>query len=447
MQITGGSSSLFQGSGGAVTAFLPTQTVYAGLGVANGHFTYAASDSFVWRGLGVTAGSSSVSFSVDNAGLTETVTGLLVQRRTECSSWSAFAGATGVGFSTPYFTGSRAQHFGAGISYQRRVHAVHFSSVEVISGGQRTAIQSAAWSGSTFKLSGTAGWLNNQPLFNGTAEWQPVRALHFAAVHQDIFFNSLRATANNLSAYASLWHFTGQASVLQGTTQGRKITGQSLGVGARFGFLSEQTNFFQSNKQRVLVHTITETLRRWNFSQVISQSAGQTSYAFGGGYHGNRVSVSVDHSVLFFPLAGRGFQQVTSISVSLCIPHTDAAVSLSTNVSPTGKMLYSVSGSDYVQAHLLPGETSHAVPSGKFLLSGTVVDGNGQPVEGAALLIGGKQTIFTDSEGQFFIRVKHNKSVTVQVLTEQFATGQWSVVGQPDTVTPGAAVQIIVERL
>jgi len=46
----------------------------------------------------------------------------------------------------------------------------------------------------------------------------------------------------------------------------------------------------------------------------------------------------------------------------------------------------------------------------------------------AVLLMGGKQTVFTDSEGHFFIRLKPNKSVTVQVLTEQFATGQWSVV-------------------
>jgi hypothetical protein len=43
------------------------------------------------------------------------------------------------------------------------------------------------------------------------------------------------------------------------------------------------------------------------------------------------------------------------------------------------------------------------------------------------VLVGGNQTVFTDSEGHFFIRLKHDKSVTVQVLTEQFATAQWSV--------------------
>jgi hypothetical protein len=53
----------------------------------------------------------------------------------------------------------------------------------------------------------------------------------------------------------------------------------------------------------------------------------------------------------------------------------------------------------------------------------------------AALLIGRNQTVFTDYEGHLFIRLKRDKSVTVQVLTKQFATAQWSVVICPLLLT------------
>jgi len=54
--------------------------------------------------------------------------------------------------------------------------------------------------------------------------------------------------------------------------------------------------------------------------------------------------------------------------------------------------------------------------------------------------------VFADSEGRFFIRLKHNHAVTVQVLTDQFTSGRWQVSNQPDAVTPGAEAKITVQR-
>ncbi len=446
VRVAGGSSTLFNSSGASVTAYTPQSTVTLAGGVSQGRFVFGASDSFMYRGLGVTAGTDYFSASVDGAGLSEQVFGLTVQSK----NVTAFVGSVGTGSSTPFFQTSRVSHFGAGLMYHTDLHGVRLSSLGVVAGGQRTGLGSASWSTSTLKLSGTGGWLNNAPLMIGQAQWQPLHFLGLGAYHQDLWMNSLHATADNASVFATLGnHVTAQASLLRGVSAtGRVTIGESAGAGFRLWHISEQTNWYKSNSASFLTHTIIENLSRWSFSQTITQSAGKPSISFGGSYHSNRITVSVDHSVLFFPLAGRGFQQVTGVSLSFRVPHTDAAVNLSTNVSPTGKTLYSVSGEDYAQMRFLPtASVQTAKPSGRFIITGTVTDADGQPVEGAAVSVG-KQIVYTNSAGEFQVRVNKKKAVTLTVLPEEFATvGHWVVTDCPSEAQPGLGVKIQLTRV
>jgi hypothetical protein len=71
------------------------------------------------------------------------------------------------------------------------------------------------------------------------------------------------------------------------------------------------------------------------------------------------------------------------------------------------------------------------------VVRGAVVDEHSKPVRGAALQIDG-QPVFTDSQGNFLLRVKKEKPYALQVLTDQFMfPDHYQVVAAPATVRGG----------
>lgn len=67
-------------------------------------------------------------------------------------------------------------------------------------------------------------------------------------------------------------------------------------------------------------------------------------------------------------------------------------------------------------------------------MRGRVLDPHGDPVAGAALLIG-NELVVTDSDGHFLLRVKKERSLNFSVALEDFtATGQYVVVSAPSVV-------------
>jgi len=442
--LSGGASTLYGGSGASVTAYMPQATVTASAGFADGRFVFGASDRFQWHGLDATAGDSAFGFSFDGAGLGVQVRGVAVQRMNAQQSVAAFVGATGVGFNVPWMQTQRAQHIGAGLFYQRKVSSNFlFSSLEVLSGGQRTAVQGAQYQNARVKLSASGGVEQNQKLFNAQAYWQPTAHLSFAASHND-FFLATKMVSNSVSAFAVLGHFSVLGSLLDGEARGKHVAGASAGVGFQLGAFSAHSNWFESNHRAMLVNTFAENFRHFTLSQVVTRSQNQTAYAFGGGYTGNRLSVSVSHSVLFFPVGGRGFAQVTSVTIGLRIH--DSVVTLQTNADPQGKLKWSAYAQTYTTGPLHVAEQhAHAKPSGKLIVTGQVVNQNGDPVEGAAVQVG-QAVVFTASDGKFFVHVKH-KRVTVQVLLDQFVNaGVWSVSKCPATTQPGTEAVITLRR-
>jgi hypothetical protein len=75
------------------------------------------------------------------------------------------------------------------------------------------------------------------------------------------------------------------------------------------------------------------------------------------------------------------------------------------------------------------------------------VDEQGQPVPGAALRID-KDLVFTNSEGEFFVRRKSAKSCPLEVVQAEFlAPGLFDVVSGPSSVTPlkeGSETPVVV---
>jgi hypothetical protein len=74
----------------------------------------------------------------------------------------------------------------------------------------------------------------------------------------------------------------------------------------------------------------------------------------------------------------------------------------------------------------------------RYVVRGTVMDENGNPVEGAAIEIGA-DVVFSNSAGQFFHRLGRPGRSTVKVLTAEFLLpGQWEVVSAPAEAVAGS---------
>jgi hypothetical protein len=447
LQLSGGSSTLLGGTGGEITAFFPESTLSASAGFANGHFVFGASDTFKFHGLDVTAGDRNFGYSFDGAGLGVSTRGLFVQRNTRNTSFAVFVGSTGIGYATPFMVAAKAQHIGAGFFLQHHFdNGLLLSSLAVIDGGKRTAVEGLSYRSHSLHLAGSGGLLQNQKYFSGEADYQPLRSLSFSATHND-YFLAEHLTTNSLSGFAALGHITLQASVLDGQYRLLKTTGASAGASLRVGSITVRSNFYESNHRILLVHMAQEHFHRWTLSGIVNQLQGQTSYAFGGGYQGNKISASIDHSVLFFPISGKGFQQTTTVQVSLRIH--DTALNFQTNVDPMMRVQYTTYASSYVQGPLsgaAMNSHSHST-GGKFVIAGAVVDEHGQPVEGVAIQLQGGAVVYSDSQGRFFARVKHDKPVGLVVLLQEFAApGRWAVTSCPVEAAPGTEVLIKVRR-
>ena len=447
LQLSAGRSTLLGGTGGEITAFFPESTLSASAGFANGHFVFGASDAFKFHGLDVTAGDRTFGYSFDGAGLGVSTRGLFLQRNTRHTSFAVFVGSTGFGYATPFMVAATVQHLGAGFFLQRHFdNGLLFSSLAVIDGGKHTAVQGLSYRNHSLHLAGSGGLLQNQKYFTGEADYQPFRSLSISATHND-FFLADHLTTNSLSGFSGLGHVTLQASLLDGQYLTLKTTGASAGAGLRIGSITVRSNYYESNHRVLLVHVVQENFHRWTVSGIVNQLQGQTSYAFGGGYHGNRISLSLDHSVLFFPVSGRGFQQTTTVQVSFRIH--DTALNFQTNVDPMMHVQYTAYATSYVQGPLAGLAMEHHSHStgGKFVIAGTVVDEHGQPVEGAAIQLRGGAVVYSDSQGKFFARVKHDKPAALVVLLQEFAApGRWAVTACPVDAAPGTEVLIKLRR-
>ena len=78
-------------------------------------------------------------------------------------------------------------------------------------------------------------------------------------------------------------------------------------------------------------------------------------------------------------------------------------------------------------------------------------DESGNPVDGAAVKLN-DEVVYTNSAGEFFVRVKHPEHYTLTVATEEFLLpGRWEVVSAPGTVVASnekqiSAVEIVLRR-
>ncbi|MFL5513899.1 MAG: carboxypeptidase-like regulatory domain-containing protein, partial [Gemmatimonadales bacterium] len=114
---------------------------------------------------------------------------------------------------------------------------------------------------------------------------------------------------------------------------------------------------------------------------------------------------------------------------------------------------YSASGSTFLYMGTFGGIQPQQIGGtmARYVVQGTVRDESGNPVDGAAVKLN-DEVVYTNSVGEFFVRVKHPEHYTLAVATEEFLLpGRWEVVSAPSTVVASnekqvSAVEIVLRR-
>jgi len=402
-----------------------------------------------------------------------------------------FAGATANGFIAPYLNVASVDTPAVAVFYETKFSANwKFYSRNSFSSRQ-TTIQSVEWSiKNDTHMAASGGIGNNQPygafsldhvekhlIFDASyaavgndfrrviaqtpqvsepdrenvrLEYRPLDALHFVASRNN--YASIQpngateiAAVNSFGAWGILAGFQMYGSYNQSLTSFGQATAGMIGgrkqITSRFGAgVDYMTSSFRKQpSSSSLVGSLHEIISpRLSLTQLITRSAGQTTVSYGGIFVSNRVSVSAEYETLYFPFATPGvpqFRQVMVLGLHFQLPF-GVQINYGTDVSTNGQVHYNAYGTSigYRSPH---GGLGGPQIAGNFysnVARGRVVNPAGEPVAGAALLIG-KNLVFSDSSGTFLVRLKSTGELPLEVALDDFAApGAFAVVSAPHTV-------------
>lgn len=513
-QVNGGTSSLYQADGGTISARGPSFDASAGAGVLDGKFvggmtltkmigrsTYMAGSDYIHFILPTDIFDSSQYLVAMGAGVKTTVAGTNV---------FAFGGATSLDFSSPLFEGARAETPAGILFLNRKLGPDLNASSSFVFSRQTTAIQGFQWQPlDKLQLAVSGGVGANQPYgaasFQFARPWMDAKAayieagsqFHRVAVEEPLmsepdrenilvilrpahFFSisggrqnfltpvgntqqNVRSGLDQVSGDAQLDGFGFAASFYHSTFLGQfnNATDYTLERNI-FSRIHASTGYLESRpsdaaKTRTFLATFTETLTpRLDVSQLITRSQGQTTISFGGAILSNLLTLSANYQTYYIPqLNSAPFEQALIVDVQL---HLFRGITLhgATFVAPDGTLRYTGDA----QATMVR-EGGGAMPAGfetlarddigQDIVHGSVVDNEGRPVAGAALMID-RLLVYTDDRGLFFVREHKPHVHSLKVMTNEFLNGEtFSVVSAPQTVrsstdnnAPG--IVIVVER-
>jgi len=259
-----------------------------------------------------------------------------------------------------------------------------------------------------------------------------------------------RATVHQITANYSFHKFLISGGVFESRVDaGGQNVGESLRVARSLtrkidvGF-DYNRNTFQSTTNSSWSTNVRENFtRQISLIQYVNRSAGQTSFSFGGELRTRRITIGVTNDTTYVPFrpqsAGGPFVRAYNVRLSIQ-PFRSFTLQANTNVDPAGKLRYTTYVGDYLYRYeglqgAGSGQRGQAEASfAKYVVSGKVVDPDGNPIAGAALQIG-TDLVFTNSEGEFILRTRKRQSLTFHVSMRDFLTNDfYEVVTAPSEV-------------
>jgi hypothetical protein len=191
---------------------------------------------------------------------------------------------------------------------------------------------------------------------------------------------------------------------------------------------------------------------RLGLMQQVTVTSGSVHMLFGGSLRTALGEFGVDYQMVHQPFQPLNpFRSALNLTARLQLGRY--STSFGTYVQPDGRVDYAATGGTF----LYMGQFGAAPPQqiggriSDYVVRGRVLDDAGQPVEGAAIQLGG-ETVYTNSRGEFLLRTRRPQRYQPAVLLQDFLLpGRWQVRSVPAEVTAqpesrAQAIEIILER-
>jgi hypothetical protein len=268
-----------------------------------------------------------------------------------------------------------------------------------------------------------------------------------------------RATGNTVFAGGRWREVRLTAGIYDSRSEGSRNLSSYFAVGRELThWLDAEVFVLQSRPEGQSTTTTPLANLRWRLSprvgisQQISWRDGRPTVLFGASLMTPIGDFGVDYQIVHQPFQPfNPFRSALNLTARLQLGKY--STNLGTYVQPDGSVDYAASGSTFlylgsfggVQPQQLGGRMS------RYVIRGTVRDDQGNPIEGAALDLGG-EVVFTNSSGEFFLRVGRPRRAAVTVLPAEFLLpGQWEVVSAPAEAEAGPensvrAIEIVLRK-
>jgi hypothetical protein len=265
----------------------------------------------------------------------------------------------------------------------------------------------------------------------------------------------IRATGNTVFA-GGRWHeIRLTAGLYDSRSQGISNLSSYAGLGrAIASWLDAEVFVLQSRPEGQPTVTTPLANLRWRLSpkvgisQQVSWHDGRPTILFGASLITPFGEFAADYQIVHQPLQPlHPFRSALNLTARLQLG--SYSTSLGTYVRPDGAIDYSASGSTFLYMGGLGGAQPQPIgPSmARYVVKGTVRDEAGQPVEGAAIQLGG-EVVYTNSAGDFFLRAKHPERYPMTILVKEFLLpGQWDVVSAPAEATAAEEAKAMPVRV
>lgn len=512
-RVQGGTSTMLDAQGGSVEFKAPNYDGSFGLGYYNGQVMFGGETRYKYHDYIVLAGDDSVHFDLPTDIFDHShyfsARGAGITSADRDRSLYVFAGTTSTWLGTGFFNAATSESPVAILFYQRKLNDnLRFFSRNIASNRQ-TMLEGLEWSPEKWAhASLTAGMGSNQPYAAAALDVEKQNlAFKSSYVMTGNMFRRVTVISpmssevnkgNVQMLYKPNEHVsvtTGHENILEPVTVGGPLeaasidqvstdvhvqrfyfgtglftshasVGSSRGtnfyLGRRIGHRFDvSTNYFNSTSASGISESIVSGTVRENFSsrfsllQMISRTAGQTTYAFGGDYISNRLMLSVNYQNVYLPFRpSHPFEQAMAVNASFRVSGP-FQITAGSNVAPDGHLRYSIGASTYLyrlRGMAMNANSPDSFSISKYVIQGVVLDDQGAPVEGAALHIG-RQVAYTDTSGRFMIRFSKRGSFPLSLAPEEFLTnGVYQVVSAPsqanaETEDNATDVQIVVRRV
>jgi hypothetical protein len=491
-EVGGGTSTLYQESGGSITTHAASYDFTMGAGSIGGELIEGARLTRATPHAKYIFGDNQISFELPtdifNTSHLLLVRGAGIQTTRGATKILAFAGAAATGYSSPFFIGAKTSDFSGVIFLQTRLssHVQLFS--DSVASKKTTSIEAIEWSPRPkFDIALSVGEGANQPYaassFKFSRHWidadaayieagqqfqrialitplqsepdrenllvtvRPFKFMSFTGAHQNYLdpqisgITSIRSSVDQGSAGLRLFATQLNGTIFHSTYQGQTNDAGSFSamrdITQRFHIMANYLTSRPKDLQHTnsFISTLSETVSpRLTLNENVTTSGGNTGITFGGQIFSNFITVNANYDTFFVPANNNSFKQALVFDVRINL-FGRLMLHGGSFVDPNGHIRNTFDAST-IMWH---GQSSHPVVERivmePAIMRGCVVDPNRNPVEGAALLID-KRMVYTGSDGCFFLRDHRPRTHRLQVVVPDFlGSGNWQIVSVPSTIT------------